>query len=352
MASAGENHHISRGNAGGTDVFYRAKTTKSLYIPSITRRTMDAVVISSLTKAFGRGEKKTVALSNVSLSIKKGEIFGLLGPNGAGKTTLISILCGLLTKDKGNVEILGHDLDTQLLAIQQKINLVFGFTGINMDLTVREFLFYYCLLYNMDDSNSRVSHAMEAVTIADKADVVTRDLSSGYKQRLLLAKALLNDPDVIFLDEPTVGLDVEIAIKIHGLIRNLQKQGKTILLTTHNMYEVEELCDRIALLSKGKIIALGTVGEIKRLIKVDKVIEVKVDHLETLVQAMAGQKYARSVAIVDDAVHIRVESYAHVKKVMAHLAKSNYHVYLVRLLEPTLEEAFIEIMKHQEHHHA
>ena len=229
---------------------------------------MDVLKIQNLNKEFGKGNKKVSALNNVSFNIKKGEIFGLLGPNGAGKTTLISIMCGLLEKDSGKVQIVGKDLDTEITEIRKKINLMLGFTGIGMSLTVREFLNYYCMLYDLDNSKKRIAKAMDAVDITDKKDMKTLDLSSGYKQRALLAKALLNEPELLLLDEPTVGLDVEISIKIRSLIKQLQKKGTSILLTTHNMYEVEELCDRIALISHGKIIAQGSVDDIKSMIKV------------------------------------------------------------------------------------
>ncbi len=306
---------------------------------------MNAVTISHLTKQFG----SVKALDNVTLSLKKGEIFGLLGPNGAGKTTLISIVCGLLQKDAGKIEILGKDHDTQLHFIQQKINLVLGFTGIGMHLSVKEFLTYFCYLYNLDNVEQRIQHAMEAVSLTDKADVLTLDLSSGYKQRVLLAKALLNDPEVILLDEPTVGLDVDIAIKIRGLIQDLKKKGTTILLTTHNMYEVEELCDHIALISKGQIIASGTVTEIKKMIKLDKIIEVEVENPDKLSKEMRKQKYVSSIHKVGDSLHITVQSYGDVRKVMKHLASSTHHVYLVKLVEPTLEEAFLKLVRG---HHA
>ena len=268
-----------------------------------------------------------------------------MGPNGAGKTTLISILCGLLSRTEGEVTILGLDIDDHLPAIRDRINLVLGFTGISMDITVKEFLKYYCYLYSLDKTEARIQQVMEAVSITDKAKTLTRDLSSGYKQRLLLAKALLNKPDIIFLDEPTVGLDVDIAIKIRGLIRDLRKQGTTILLTTHNMYEVEELCDRIALISKGKIIATGTVADIKKMIQVDKVIEVEVDNLEGFAQEISKKKYVLATRIVDDAVLVTVENYGSIRKVMEHLAKSKHHIYLVRLVEPSLEEAFLTLTR-------
>ncbi len=306
---------------------------------------MNAVTISHLTKSFG----SIKALDDINLSLRKGEIFGLLGPNGAGKTTLISIICGLLKKDVGKVEILGKDLDTQLHQIQQKINLVLGFTGIGMHLSVKEFLKYFCYLYNLDNVEQRIQRAMDAVSLTDKADALTLSLSSGYKQRVLLAKALLNDPEVILLDEPTVGLDVDIAIKIRALIQELRKKGTTILLTTHNMYEVEELCDRIALISKGQIIATGTVAEIKKMIKLDKIIEVEVENPDKLSKDMKKQKYVSSIQRVGDSLQITVHSYGDVRKVMKYLATSTHQVYLVKLVEPTLEEAFLKLVRG---HHA
>jgi len=305
---------------------------------------MDVLKIQNLNKEFGKGNKKVSALNNVSFNIKKGEIFGLLGPNGAGKTTLISIMCGLLEKDSGKVQIVGKDLDTEITEIRKKINLMLGFTGIGMSLTVREFLNYYCMLYDLDNSKKRIAKAMDAVDITDKKDMKTLDLSSGYKQRALLAKALLNEPELLLLDEPTVGLDVEISIKIRSLIKQLQKKGTSILLTTHNMYEVEELCDRIALISHGKIIAQGSVDDIKSMIKVDKIIEVEVDNLKEFAKAVRKQKYVISSKVFQDVVHVKVSSYAFVRKILDYLSKSKFRIYSIRLVEPTLEEAFVKII--------
>ncbi len=308
---------------------------------------MEVVNIKNVSKTFRKGKNQVKALDDINFNINKGEIFGLLGPNGAGKTTLISILTSLLEKDSGKVEILGMDMDKELHEIKKKINLMLGFTGIGMSLSVQEFLKYYCLLYELSNADEKIKNALEAVDMLDRKDQITLELSSGYKQRLMLAKALLNEPQVLLLDEPTVGLDVDIAIKIRALIKELKRKGTTILLTTHNMYEVEELCDRIALISHGKIIALGTVEEIKQLIKVDKVIEVEVDDIESFAAQIAKEKFVLSSKVFEDVVHVKVESYSYVKKVMAFLSKSNHIIYSVRLIEPTLEEAFLELTHKQ-----
>ena len=322
-------------------IYFHSNVYKTDFIPP---KGMGVLKIQNLNKEFGKGNKKVSALNNASFNIKKGEIFGLLGPNGAGKTTLISIMCGLLEKDSGKVQIVGKDLDTEITEIRKRINLMLGFTGIGMSFTVGEFLNYYCMLYNLDNSKKRISKAMDAVDITDKKDMKTLDLSSGYKQRVLLAKALLNEPELLLLDEPTVGLDVEISIKIRSLIKQLQKKGTSILLTTHNMYEVEELCDRIALISHGKIIAQGSVDDIKSMIKVDKIIEVEVDNLKDFAKAVRKQKYVISSKVFQDVVHVKVSSYAFVRKILDYLSKSEFRIYSVRLVEPTLEEAFVKII--------
>ena len=321
------------------------QTLINLRFPS---HSMDMLSVSGLSKTFRSRKKEVKALDNVSFSIKKGEIFGLLGPNGAGKTTLISILTGLLLKDSGRVEIVGKDIDKEMSYIQNRINLVLGFTGIGMSLTVREFLNYFCLLYGLDNRKKRIEEAMDAVDITLKGDTLSSELSSGFKQRLMIAKSLLNRPDVLLLDEPTVGLDVEISIKIRALIKSLRKKGVAILLTTHNMGEVEELCDRIALISRGKILAIGTVGDIKKMIAVDKIIEVEVDNPLAFSRDMKGKEYVMESKLVEDMVHITVESYGHVRKVMSELSKSAYHIYSLRIVSPTLEEAFLEIVRKNE----
>jgi ABC-2 type transport system ATP-binding protein len=298
----------------------------------------NAVEVTNVVKQFGTLR----ALDSVSLQIPSGQIYGLLGPNGAGKTTLISILCGLVEKDGGTVNILGLDLDKDLNKIQKRINIVLGFTSIGMDMSVKELLYYYCLLYNLDNSAERIKNAIHAVALDDKMSEIARDLSSGYKQRLLLAKALLNKPEVLFLDEPTVGLDVEIAIKIRALIGDLKKQGTTIILTTHNMFEVEELCDQIALISRGRIIAQGTVADIKKLIATETIVEIDTPQPEELSKLLTRGRF--STTIIDEMVHVRLKSEKDVPKLLAALSKLSPEIHGVRLLEPTLEEAFLTLV--------
>ncbi|MDO8625629.1 MAG: ABC transporter ATP-binding protein [Candidatus Diapherotrites archaeon] len=224
---------------------------------------MPAVLVENAVKEFASQGTRIKALDHVSLEIKRGEIFGLLGPNGAGKTTLISVMCGLLELDTGSVQVFGHDTKTERDRIISDVNLVTGFAGLLRGLTVEDLLEYYALLYGVSDSKSAIARVLDQTGLVEKRRQMAYTLSSGFRQRFYIAKALLSSPKLLLMDEPTVGLDVEMARKIRTLVLDLKAQGLTVLLTTHYMAEAEELCDRVALISKGSIVAIGTVDELR-----------------------------------------------------------------------------------------
>lgn len=203
------------------------------------------------------------ALDNVSLEISAGEIFGLLGPNGAGKTTLISAICGLIELDSGFIEVFGRNVETERSSVIQKINLVTGFAGLLNGMSVEDLLYYYSMLYSVSNKKEQIDFVLEQTGLEEKRNQIATTLSSGFKQRFYIAKALLSNPDLLLMDEPTVGLDVESAKHIRSLIVEQKKKGKTILLTTHYMNEAENLCDRIAIINEGRIAAVGTVSELR-----------------------------------------------------------------------------------------
>ncbi len=226
---------------------------------------MNAVRIINASKKFRQKDKIIQALDNVSLEIKKGEIFGLLGPNGAGKTTLISSICGLIELDKGEALVFEKNTKKQRNEVIKDINLITGFAGLLQGLTVEELLRYYAYLYAIKNKQHAIEKALKDSGLTEKRKQLAFTLSSGYKQRFYIAKALLTSPKLLLMDEPTVGLDVEMAMKIRKTILELKSKGITILLTTHYMLEAEHLCDRIALINEGKIVAQGTVQELKNL---------------------------------------------------------------------------------------
>lgn len=215
----------------------------------------------------GMTKKKTVeALKGVSFGVKNGEIFGLLGPNGAGKTTTIKILTTLLAPTEGQAKVLGHDCFGEEKEIRDKMNFIFGGElGLYWRLSAYENLQYFGDLYKVPGSvlKKRIPELIDLVKLNGREHEKVESYSKGMKQRLQIARGLINDPKVLFLDEPTIGLDPVGAKDLRSIILDLKKKGTTILLTTHYMYEADELCDRIAIINNGEIIDMGTSEELK-----------------------------------------------------------------------------------------
>lgn len=222
--------------------------------------------------AFFSKRKILTAVDGISFAVKEGEIFGLLGENGAGKTTTIKMLITLLAPTGGTCKVLGFDTFGQEKEIRKKINFIFGGEmGVYRRLSARDNLKYFANLYLIEKTiaKERIEKLLKLVGLEESADQLTETYSKGMIQRLQIARGLINEPDIIFMDEPTVGLDPLGARMLRDIIVELKKQGKTILLTTHYMYEAEELCDRVALMKKGKIIALDTPSQLKEAVKKD-----------------------------------------------------------------------------------
>jgi ABC-2 type transport system ATP-binding protein len=218
---------------------------------------MFAIEIKDLCKTY-KSSKQTsvkVALNSVNLQIKKGSFFGLLGPNGAGKSTIINILAGLVNKTSGQVKICGLDIDKNLQESKFKIGIVPQELVIDPFFNVRETLEIYAGYYGIEKSKRRTDEIIEALGLTDKAFSKPRSLSGGMKRRLLVAKALVHDPEILVLDEPTAGVDVELRNQLWNYVKNLNKKGTTIILTTHYLEEAEELCDEIAVINRGEVIA-------------------------------------------------------------------------------------------------
>lgn len=221
----------------------------------------------SYTGTLGMTKKKSIeALRGVSFSIKEGEIFGLLGPNGAGKTTTIKILTTLLAPTSGQAKIMGYNCFGDEDNIRGSINFIFGGErGLYWRLSAYENLQYFGDLYKIPSSilKNRIKELITLVGLEGRENEKVEGYSKGMKQRLQIARGLINDPKILFLDEPTIGLDPVGAKDLRNIITELKAKGKTVLLTTHYMYEADELCDRIAIINNGEIMALGTPIELK-----------------------------------------------------------------------------------------
>jgi len=312
----------------------------------------DLVRIYRSSDRFLKKKRETLAVNNISFEVRHGELFGMLGPNGAGKTTTIKMMTTLLLPTSGQIKVLGHDVAKDPFAVRKRIGLVLGGErGLYTRVTARQNLRYFADLYAvpMNIREKRINDLLERVDLKERADTRVEDYSRGMKQRLHLAKGLINDPEVIFLDEPTIGLDPEAALDARRMIKELVREGKTLLLTTHYMYEADELCDRIAVINKGKIVALDTPKGLKSLVKDLCIIEVEgfgiTDKDTELLRSLPGVK-AVSATMNEDKQVLRVqvtEASEMLTPVANKLGESK--VIGVRVKEPTLEDAYLWLVK-------
>lgn len=228
----------------------------------------NSIEVSDLARKFKTKSSPVVALDGVSLNVREGEIFGVLGPNGAGKTTMIRILSTLLLPSAGSAKVMGFDVEHEPEKVRRVINMASGAEKAGYDfISAKRNLWFFSQLYGMPSAlaEKRIADLSETLGLTKYLDRKFYALSTGYRQRATIARAFINDPKVVFLDEPTIGLDVMTARSIRDFLKTeASKNGRTIMLATHNMAEVEAICDRVAIIDKGKIIAAGTPEELKR----------------------------------------------------------------------------------------
>ncbi len=235
--------------------------------------TAAAISIRDLQKTYHGGKR---ALDGITLDVPRGQIFGLLGPNGAGKSTTINILAGLVTKTAGSASIWGFDINAHPRSAKASIGIVPQEIVFDPFFTPRETLEIQAGLYGVPKERRRTMELLKAVHLADKADAYSRTLSGGMKRRLLVAKAMVHSPPILVLDEPTAGVDVELRQQLWAFVRELHAQGVTVVLTTHYLEEAEELCDRIAIINHGRVIANEATRDLVGMAQ-EKVVEVTVD---------------------------------------------------------------------------
>lgn len=221
-----------------------------------------AVALKNVQKVFGQA----AVVNDLSFEIQQGEMFGLLGPNGAGKSTTIRMITTLTKPSSGTIEVAGYDVDRAKAQVKSRIGVVLQQISIDSDLSVWENMEFHGRLHHIPnpERKRRIDRWLEYVELHDRKDAIAKTLSGGMKRRLQIARALMHEPEILFLDEPTVGLDPQTRRRLWGIIRDLNKQGMTMLLTTHYMDEVEYLCDRIGIMDGGKLIELGTLAELRQ----------------------------------------------------------------------------------------
>jgi ABC-2 type transport system ATP-binding protein len=325
-----------------------------------------AIRTDDLTRKYRRPKKKAkgdesppqgdlMALDGVSLEIRPGELFGLLGPNGAGKTTLIKILTTLLAPSSGRAWVDGLDVVSQAQELRPKINMVSGGESCGYGvLNVRENLWLFTQIYGVStrDAKERIEKMLEVVDLKDKGGTKVSHLSTGQRQKMNFCRGFITDPKILFLDEPTLGLDVNAARSIRKFVREWlsEKEGRTLLLTTHYMAEADELCDRLAIIDKGKVLALDTPANLKKRVQQYPLFELSLspsqngpltlDHLPGVHQATTHA----GPTSVDLKVSLADESAIGI--VVQKVVESGSRILTLKKVEPTLEDVFIELVGH------
>ncbi|HWI02725.1 MAG TPA: ABC transporter ATP-binding protein [Acidimicrobiales bacterium] len=285
-----------------------------------------------------------VALSGVSLRVAPGEVHGLLGPNGAGKTTLVKILSTVLLPSAGGARVMGHDVVAETAAVRPLIGIVIGGDrGLYGRLTARQNLAYWAALYRLApaDGRERSEALLARVGLADRGDDRVQSYSRGMRQRLHLARGLINDPQVLFLDEPSTGMDPVAAREFRAIVRELAAEGRTVFLTTHDMAEAEAVCDRVTLIDRGQVLATESPTALSRLASRNERIECAGagDGVLERVGALAG---VERVTVSADSARIHLETEAAVGEVMRWLVAAG--VTSVRVTRPSLEEVYLDMV--------
>ncbi len=297
---------------------------------------MPAISFQSVSKTFQTARGPFQALDGVSFDIEQGEFFGLLGPNGAGKTTLISILAGLAKATSGTVSVLGTNVNTQAAEARKKLGVVPQELVFDPFFNVREALRFQSGYFGVTNNDAWIDELLDSLGLSDKANHNMRQLSGGMKRRMLVAQALVHKPPVIVLDEPTAGVDVELRQTLWQFIAKLNKLGHTVLLTTHYLEEAEALCQRIAMLKNGKVVALDRTDELLKAAS-SNVLRFKLD--QTLPPALAAKARVTG-RIVQLPAHDALEIERH----LAALREAGLHAEDVEIRKADLEDVFLDVM--------
>ena len=304
-----------------------------------------AVQTVGLTKRFG----DFIAVNGISFEVQKGEIFGFLGPNGAGKTTTIKMLCGLIGASSGSGQVGGFDIVNDRLEIKKIIGYMSQKFSLYDDLSVIENLRFFGGIYGVKGTklNNKINELTEIIKLDEIREKLTSDISLGWKQRLALACAILHEPKIIFLDEPTSGVAPDARRRFWNLITKLVSEGVTIFVTTHYMDEAEH-CDRLAFINKGKIIALGTTDEIKALIKDDIILELESAQLLEALKILEPENFISEIAPFGNTLHLSVSDERLAAKLIKQKLKSeDINLKSLSRINPSLEDVFVRLMKDQ-----
>ena len=304
----------------------------------------NALKVEKLTKIYTEKSSKEIkALNNLNLEVKEGEIFGLLGPNGAGKTTFLNILAGTVIKNSGSVEVWGYDLDKNPRQVRSSIGIVPQEVNLDAFFSPYKLLELQAGLYGIPKKDRITDTILKLVSLEKQANSYARTLSGGMKRRLLIAKAMVHRPPILVLDEPTAGVDVQLRQNLWNNVRTLNKQGVTIILTTHVMYEAQEMCNRIAILNKGNLIKLDTTDNLLNSIKTKKII-FKVNKINTInLENLNGIKFSYKS---NNEITASYEKKKHkIDEIISKVKNAGMEIYDISTHEGNLEDIFIDLTK-------
>ena len=304
----------------------------------------NALKVEKLTKIYSKKSSNEVrALNNLNLEVKEGEIFGLLGPNGAGKTTFLNILAGTVIKNSGNVNVWGFDLDKNPRQVRASIGIVPQEVNLDAFFSPKNLLELQAGLYGIPKKDRITDTILNLVSLEKQSNSYARSLSGGMKRRLLIAKAMVHRPPILVLDEPTAGVDVELRKNLWSNVRALNKQGVTIILTTHYLYEAQEMCNKIAIIDKGNLITLDTTDNLLNSIKTKKII-FKVRKINTInSENLNGVKFSYNLNNEITALYERKKH--KIDEIITKVKDAGMEIYDISTDEGDLEDVFIQLTK-------
>ena len=304
----------------------------------------NALKVEKLTKIYSQKSSNQIkALNNLNLEVKEGEIFGLLGPNGAGKTTFLNILAGTVIKNSGTVNVWGYDLDKNPRQVRSSIGIVPQEVNLDPFFSPKNLLELQAGLYGIPKKDRVTDFILKLVSLEKQANSYARSLSGGMRRRLLIAKAMVHRPPILVLDEPTAGVDVQLRQNLWNNVKELNKQGVTIILTTHLMYEAEEMCNKIAILNKGNLVTLDTTDNLLDRIKTKK-INFKVKKIVTINQKnLNGIKFSYES---NNEITVLYERKKHkIDEIINKVKNVGMEIYDISTDEGDLEDVFIDLTK-------
>jgi ABC-2 type transport system ATP-binding protein len=306
-----------------------------------------ALSVENLTKIYSKNKKENIsnkALNNLNIEVKQGEVFGLLGPNGAGKTTFLSILAGTVAKTEGKINVWGFDLDQNPRQVRASIGIVHQEINLDAFFSPRKLLELQAGLYGVPEKDRITDIILEMVALEKQADSYARSLSGGMKRRLLIAKAMVHQPPILVLDEPTAGVDVELRKNLWENVKALNKEGVTIILTTHYLFEAQEMCDRIAIIDKGNLVALDTTQKLLDRIQTKKITFKVLEGYDNRDLNLSGVVFNLKS---NDSITVTYEKNAYKFDDIARvLKKNNIKILDITTEDGDLEDVFVQLTNH------